>query len=833
MNALIQEALFGLRMLVKRPGFTTVAVFTLALGIGANTAIFSVVNAVLLRPLPYKAPERLVFVWSTSVSRGTPISGSSMPDYREWRAQNGSFEDMAAVTTANFNLAAGDGDPERITGARVTSNFFDIIGVHPQLGRGFNETEEQFGHHRVAVLDHRLWENRFASSPGIVGGQIRLGGEDYTVVGVMPQGIPFFDDVPRADLYVPLSFAPNDSFNTRANYFVPIVARLKPAVSLDQAQADMDVIAARMAEQLPENAGLGAKVVDLREQIVGDFDRPLWVLLGVVGFVLLVACLNVANLLLARAAARQKEFAIRAALGARRGRLVRQLMVESLILSALGGVLGLAMAVWSLDLIETYLPRDLPRFNAIGIDGSVLAFTIVASAVTALIFGIVPAFQAARRDVYESLKEAGRTGGETSKQRRLRPVLVVCELALALVLLVGAGLMALSYYRLQNVDSGFQPGGVLTMQIPLSDSKYPIPTAQNPAPAKALQFYEELLARVRATPAVELAGVTTMLPMGYGSGWGKLLTIVGQPEPPSLDRVPSVLFQLSSTDYLPAIGARLRAGRFFTQADTGSSQAVAIVNETFVNRFMPGEDPIGREIYMRSPRSLQPPAQPSDIDAPRRVIIGVLADLKNGRLNRPSQAEVYAPYTQSVGEGWGNTLRLAIRSSAADPMSLVAGIRAQVSSLDPDQPVSEVASLDALIGRSTSEQRFNALLMTVFASLALLLAAFGTYGVISYTVEQRSHEIGVRMALGAQQRDILRSVVGNGLLLAVIGAGLGLAASAALSKVIQSLLFEVQPTDLITYVSIALLLLVVAAVASYLPARRASRIDPIVALRYE
>jgi putative ABC transport system permease protein len=355
---------------------------------------------------------------------------------------------------------------------------------------------------------------------------------------------------------------------------------------------------------------------------------------------------------------------------------------------------------------------------------------------------------------------------------------------------------------------------------------------RDPGPVKALQFYEELLARMRATPGVELAGVTTMLPMGYGSGWGKLLTIIGQPEPASLDRVPSVLFQLSSSDYLPAIGARLRAGRFFTQADTGSSQPVAIVNETFVNRFMPGEDPIGREIYLRAPRSMQPPAQPGDNDAPRRVIIGVLADLKNGRLNRPAQAEVYSPYTQSVGEGWGNTLRLAIRSSG-DPMSLAGSIRAQVSSLDPDQPVSEVASLDSLIGRSTSEQRFNALLMTVFAGLALLLAAFGTYGVISYTVEQQSHEIGVRMALGAQQRDVMKSVVGNGMLLAVIGAGVGLAASAALAKVIQSLLFEVQATDPITYISLALLLLVVAAVASYLPARRASRIDPMVALRYE
>lgn len=833
MNQLLLDLRYGTRVLVKNPGFTAVTLLTLALGIGANTAVFSVVNAVLLQSLPYRDPAQLVMVWTTMVSQGVPISGSAPPDYREWRAQNNVFSEIAAFTVRDFNLAAGRREPERVKGALVTASLFPMLGIQPQTGRNFTPQEEEWGRHQEVLISDALWESRFGRDREIVGKALRLGGESYAVVGVMPKGMPFFDDVPPIDLWVPLAFAPGDFFNTRGNHFLPVVARLKPGMSLDQAQAEMRAIAHRIELQFKENAGYGAKVVSLQEQLVSDYRTALLILLGTVGFVLLVACANVANLLLARAASREKEFAVRIALGAGRGRLIRQLLVESVLLGVVGGSVGLLLAFWGIGGLQTLIPSDLPRFNVIEVDRTVIAFTLGVSLLTAMIFGLVPAFHAAKSDVHHSLKEGGRGSSSGSPGRqRLRGLLVVVELGLALMLLIGAGLLLKSFYLLQQIDPGFNSKNVLTMQIPLPDSKYPQPTGGNLYPAKAISFYDQLVQKVESLPGVERAGVTTILPLGYGAGWGKYLTVESHPAPTSLDQVPIVRFQLSSPGYFRSIGMRLREGRFFTAQDIESAQPVAIINETAARRFFPNANPLGKVIYMSPPASLQPPPPPGSPETPRRVIVGVVADVKDTRLNLPPFPEVYAPYKQCEAEGWFNSLMLAVQT-ASDPLSFAASIRAQVSSLDSDQPVAEVASLDDLVGRSLSSQRFNALLIGLFAGLALALAVVGIYGVMAYSVAQRTHEIGVRMALGAEPRDVVRLVVGQGLRLTLIGLAIGVAAACGLTRVAESLLFNVSATDPITFVAVSLLLAGIALLACYVPARRATKVDPLVALRYE
>src|SRR6267143_371636 len=624
MNSLLQDFRFGLRMLIKNPIFTLVAIVTLALGIGANTAIFSVVDAVLLRPLPYPEANRLVFLWSTMNSQGVPTSGSALPDYYGWRDQNHVFDGLAAFYNGDFNLSSAGGTPELIQGAYITPNLFPVLRISPSLGRLFTSEEEQFGKHHVVLLSYGLWQRRFAGDRNIVGREVKLGGESYAVAGVMPRGLPFFDNLPEVELWTPISFAPKDNMATRNNHFINLVGRLKPGVTAQQAQQDTTAIAKAMYEEAPGEIGLGALVVPVQEQLAGDSRTGLLVLLGAVAFVLLVACVNVANLLLARASARDKELALRASLGASRARIGRQVIIECIPLGLTGGFLGALLAVWGIDLLSSLLPASLPRGNAITVNSRVLIFTFALALLTILIFGLLPALQAAKAEVREALNEGGRSGIGSRKQGRMRRLLVIAEVALALVLLVASGLIVRSFIKLRQVDVGFTEHNVLTLRVPLPEAKYPTPkTADDPSDPEGLGFYEQLLERIRRLPGVKSATAATLLPLGAGQGWGKFLSIDGRAAD-SIDKVPLVRFALVSPDYFRTFGVPLRQGRSFATDDKSNSQPVAIINETLARRFFPNENPIGKTIWMGPPENLLPPEALTLVNRfPRRLIVGV------------------------------------------------------------------------------------------------------------------------------------------------------------------------------------------------------------------
>ena len=833
MRSILQDFRFGLRVLIKNPIFTLVAIMTLALGIGANTAIFSVVDAVLLRPLPYPEADRLVFLWSAMPSQGGAGGGSAFPDYEGWRDRNQSFEGLAAFYNGDFNLSSAGSPPELIQGAYITSNLFPVLKVSPSLGRLFSSEEEQFGRHHVVLLSYGLWQRRFAGDPNIVGRDIKIGGESYIVTGVMPQGLPFFDNLPEVDLWAPMSFAPKDNQATRNNYFISLVGRLRPGVTVAQAQQDTSTIAKNMYGEIPGTAGVNALVVPVQEQIAGDSRTALLVLFGAVAFVLLVACVNVANLLLARASARQKELAIRASLGASRARILRQVLIECLPLGIIGGLLGLLLAIWGIDLLSSLLPATLPRGNPIIVNSRVLLFTFALALLTILLFGLLPALQASYADVRESLNEGGRSGIGSRKQGRMRRLLVVAEVALALVLLVASGLMVRSFIKLRQVDVGFTEQNVITMRVPLPEAKYPEPrSADDPREPAGLAFYDQLLERVRALPGVKSATAATLLPLGAGQGWGKFLSVEGK-EAQSLDKVPLIRFALVSPDYFQTLGIGLRQGRPFTTDDKSNSQQVAIINETLARRFFPNENPVGKTLWMGPPENLIQPELLAVVGRfPRRLIVGVVSDVKGGSLNQPTNPLVYAPLTQHRREGWSNNLMLAVQTNVR-PDTLSAAIREQVRALDSDQPVTSVRTMDEVLGRTLSEAKFSLLLFGLFAVIALLLAAIGIYGVMATAVLQRTHEIGLRMALGAQKRDVLKLVIRQGMIPVLLGVVTGLVAALALTRLMTSQLFGVSATDPITLTVITLLLALVALLACYLPARRATKVDPLVALRYE
>ncbi|MCA1818147.1 MAG: ABC transporter permease [Acidobacteria bacterium] len=802
-----QDLRFGLRVLMKQPGFTAIAVVALALGVGANSAIFSVVNTVLLRPLPYQDPGRLVLVFEDNTKRGYPRDTPAPANYFDWRDQNRVFEAMAAMAEVSLNLS-GDGEPERLDGHRVSASLFPILGVSPQLGRWFSAEEDQPGAGRVVVLSDALWRRRFGGDRGIVGKSITLNGAGFQVIGVMPAGFQFPS---REDqFWIPIAFTQQQAAR-RGSHYLDVVARLRDGVTLAQARAEMTTIAARLQQQYPEeNTDVGAAVVPLQEQLVGKIKPALLVLLGAVGFVLLVACANVANLLLARAAARQKEIATRIALGASRLRLVRQLLTESVLLAAVGGGVGLLLAAWGVRALKAFIPDTISQAKEIAIDVRVLVFTLLVSLLTGLVFGLAPALQATRFNLNETLKEGGRDSASGSRGNRIRAALVVAEVAISLVLLVGAGLLVNSFMRLRGVDPGFRPANLLTMRVVPSPQKYP-------DLARHTAFYTELLRRVEALPGVRSASVASQIPL-IAQGDSEGLLFEGRPDPPAGE--PNIVAtRVVSPHYFETMGIRLLRGRAFTDRDRADSPSVAVISETMARRYWPGEDPLNKRFSFGRART----------DEDWVTVVGVANDVRQFGLDAEVKPQVYIAYPQIDGF----YPRYLIVSTSVEPHGVASAVRGAVWEVDRDQPVSDVLTMEEVLGESIARQRFSTLLLGVFAGVALLLAAVGIYGVMSYAVAQRTHEIGIRMALGAQTRDVLKLAVGQGLKLVLVGVAIGIVASLALTRLMASLLYGVSATDPVTFAAITLVLVGVAALASYIPARRATKVDPLVALRYE
>jgi len=814
MGTLIQDVRYGLRMLVKNPGFTAVAVITLALGIGANTAVFSVVNAVLLRPLPYKDAGRLVVVWEQNPERGWYRNIVSAANFVDWRKQNHVFTQMAAIDPQRtFNLTGG-GEPEEVWGEQVTTNLFSLLGVRPVLGRDFLPEEDKPGGPRVVILSYGVWQRRYGGDASLVGKQISLNNDSYTVVGIMPADFyfpPFWRELIRVELWVPGLDLSNP---VRTDHADVALARLKPGVSPTQAQAEMDTIARGIQQQYPEDKGWGVGLVALREQAVGDTRPALLVLFGAVGFVLLIACANVANLMLARATTREKEVAIRTALGAKRTRLIRQFLTESLVLAILGGALGLLLAAWSVQILVALSPKGALGLGGAGVDnvaisGGVLAFTIAAAVATGIAFGVAPALAVSKPDLNQSLKEGGRSSGDGSRRNRLRSALVVWEFALALVLLVGAGLMIKTLVRLGQVDLGFNPQNVLTMRIALLGSRYKEPGAQ-------AEFFKQLLERMKSLPGVRWASVSRGLPV---EGWNGMGFVTEENPSPPPNEEPDANYLVIGPDYFRVMGVPLLEGRLFTDQDTNESARVVIVNEKLARKQWPGQDPIGRRLRMDG-----------NNNSPWLTVVGVVGNVRTQWPFPDFLSELYVPYTQYP---WLLFPRHLIVRTVSNPTGLATAIAHEVKALDKDQPVSDIRSLDQLVAEAVAQQRFAMVVLGAFASLALVLAAVGIYGVMAYSVTQRTHEIGLRMALGAQPGDVLSLVVGRGLILTLVGVGAGLAGALALTRFLSSLLYEVRPTDFGTFAAVSLLLIGVALLASYIPARRATKVDPMVALRYE
>ncbi|HEX7318320.1 MAG TPA: ABC transporter permease [Pyrinomonadaceae bacterium] len=801
---------YGARMLWKNKGFTTVAVVALALGIGANSAIFSVVNTVLLRPLPYKEPERLVMVWEDDAKHGFPNDTPAAANYHDWREQNQVFEGMAAMADQSFNLT-GAGDPERINGKRVNANLYELLGVAPLHGRTFAAEEDRPGANKVVLLSHALWQRRFGSDVGIVGKTLTLNGEAHTVVGVMPVGFHFPDR--DADLWVPIAFTQQEEAN-RGRHYLEVVARMKPNVTLEQARAEMSTIAARLQQQYPEqNTDLGASVVPLHEHLIGDIRPALFVLLGAVGFVLLVACANVANLLLARSAVRQKEIALRTALGASRMRLVRQFLTESVLLAALGGVFGLLLSVWGVTLLKSFIPENISQVKAIAVDARVLGFTLLVTLLTGLIFGLAPALQASRFNLNETLKEGGRDAASARGGNLVRGLLVIAEVAISLVLLIGAGLLINSFLRLRGVDPGFRTDKLLTMGVVLPQQKYP-------DHARRTAFYTDMIRRVESLPGVRSASVTNWIPLvRQGDSIG--VTIEGQPVPvPGQGKLPILMTRVVSPHYFGTMGINVLEGRVFEEGrDRVDSPCVLVIGETVARKFWPGESAVGKRIAPGVPESAEDWCQ----------IVGVVNDVKQVELAGETKPQAYLTYEQA---GFFAPRYLVVKTEG-DPVALAGTVRKTVWEVDKDQPVSNVNTMESVLSESIARQRFTTLLLGIFAGVALVLAAVGIYGVMSYSMAQRTREIGIRMALGAQKRDVLKLAVGQGLKLVTIGVALGLVGALLLTRLMSSLLFNVSATDPATLIVISLILIAVALLASYIPARRAAKVDPLIALRYE
>ncbi|MCA1591406.1 MAG: ABC transporter permease [Acidobacteria bacterium] len=806
MGTFLQDLRYALRVLAKNPGFTAIAVVALALGIGANTAIFSVINTVLLRPLPFDSPERLVKVWGTNQKRGVSKYPVSYPNFTDWRDQNGVFEHVAAYSDAGAILTGHDA-PEQLNGIVASADFFEVLGAKPAIGRGFTTQDEQ-GDTHVIVLSDGVWRSRFAADPGIVGQQVMLDGQATTVIGIMPAAFSFPPDTATAPVFWSL-LNPKEEGNAErgANYLL-VIGRLKPGIAREQAQAEMSTVAGRLEQQYPEkNTGRGINLVPLHEDIVGDLRPALLILFGAVGFVLLIACANVANLLLARASSRTREIAVRTALGASRWRIVRQLMTESALLALVGGTLGLLLALWGVDLLLAAVPADIPRLSESGLDARVFGFTTAISLLTGLVFGLAPALQASKTELTEALKEGGRGSTEGLKRNRVRSLLVVSEVALSLVLLVGAGLLVKSFIYLHDVNPGFKPDHVLTADVGL-------PTAKYEKEQQQAAFYQQAVGRIAALPGVEAAGAVMPLPLN-GNGMQNILTIEGRPALAPGEKL-TTNSRVITPGYLRAMGIPLIRGRAFTERDDKDAPKVFLVNESLARKYFPGEEAVGKEIEVTVAPGM------------KGEIVGVVGDVKHRNLEAEPGPETYVSYLQAPMP----YMTLVARTSV-DPASLTGSLRGAVQQVDKDQPLYGVKTMEQWVADSVARRRFNTVLLGIFSAVALLLAAVGIYGVMSYSVTQRTHEIGLRMALGAQRGDVLGMVVGQGMTLIMIGVALGLAASFALTRVMRGLLYGVSATDPLTFGGVALVLILVALLACFIPARRATKVDPMVALRYE
>lgn len=811
MNNLWQDVRYAVRMLMKSPGFTLIAVCALALGIGANTAIFSVVNAVLLKALPFEQPDRIARFYNPTT--GEPAS-MSYPDFQDFASRAQTLQHVAAYLTTGTTLATG-GEPERVRGASVSASLFPLLGASAAVGRVFNADEDRDGAPEVIVISHEFWQRRFGGAPDIIGQQIPLGTGGKTVVGVMPPSFRFpVASAHPQEFWMPLLSHPSVKRDAarRGAVFLDVVAKLKPSVTTEKSNAELDTIARALEAQYPDtNTGRRVSLVSLHESLTGNIKPALYVLLGAVALVLLIACANVANLLLARAAARGKEIAVRTALGASRGRVVRQLLTESLLLSLVGGALGLLLAVWGVDLLVAIAPAGVPRLKDVSLDASVLAFTFMISTLTGVLFGLVPALQASKLDLNESLKEGGRGSTEGGNRSRVRSALVISEVALTLVLLISAGLLIKSFWSLLNTDPGYATDRVLTMTVPLSSAKYP-------QPEDRAAVFQQILRRTGELPGVVAVGATGQLPLG---GNENIFDFEIEGRPPSAPGARQQAGDLTVTPgYFRALNIPVMKGRDFTETDKSDSPPVAIVNETFARRYFPGEDPVGKRIFQLS--ESQPPPPPLEI-------VGVVGDVRHQDLGSVPYADVYFPHAQDQRA----TMDLVVRTASLDANEVAPAVRGVIHEINREQLIWQTRTINELVAGSVAPRRFNMILLGTFAVVALMLAAVGIFGVINYAVTQRTHEIGIRLALGARGVDVLKMIVKQGMWLALLGIVIGLAAAFALTRVLTSLLYGVSATDPLTFGSIAALLAAVALIACYIPARRATKVDPMVALRYE
>jgi putative ABC transport system permease protein len=818
MQTIWQDVCYGARMLLKNPGVTAVAVITLALGIGANTAIFSVVNAVMLRPLPYKNPDRLVSLWENVPEHGrwrvTPAN------FFDWKKQNTTFEEMAAFGSSTMTLTGG-GEPEQILGTQAGSGYFSVVGVEPMLGRSFLAEEYEPGKDQVVILGHAFWQRRYGGDQKIINQALTLDGASYTVVGVMPAGIyPVWPttsgrisfDENEQQFWTPMAFSAQWA-NVRTSHVLGVLGRLKPGITLEQAQAEMNTVGARLEREYAANKGEGIIVNAFLNEVIGSVKPVLITLLGAVGLVLLIACANIAGLLMAQHATRSKEVAIRAALGAGRGRLVRQFFLEGLLLSLLGTVAGVAMARLGIDLIIKLVPSQLPRFSQTQLDWRVLSFTIVLSFFTCLLFGLLPAWQSSKPDLQATLEQGRRVSGPGAARQRFRQLLVVFQISIAVMLVIGAGLLIKSFWRLRQVDPGFKPDNVLSLSMSLPQSKYGDGQKIN-------TFYRQLIERISGLPGVQAAAIAYDHPLQ--ANWVDSFVIEGRPAP-AAGESPSANFNPVSTDYFRTVGTQVVTGRQFTAQDDQDHAGVVIVNEAFVRRYFPREKALGQRLRLSPPARIWKNQRLTSFE-----IVGIARNVKSAGLTAESEPTYYVPATQSPLQD----MTILVRTKG-DPTALVPALRNAVFTIDPDQPIANISTMEEIVADSLAQPRLSMTLMGLFGSLALILAAVGIYGLLSYAVTQRTQEMGIRIALGAQVTDVLRLVLKQGMVLVVVGEALGLIGAFAFTRLISSLLFGVTPTDAATFIAVTGVLAGVALLACYFPARRATKIDPLVALRYE